>query len=381
MIPGFTSTGSKRPSVLYGHLPGGPVRMVRSNGAHLWDEDGNEFLDMGMALGAVGLGYAHPAVTRAVTAAAADGVVGSLAPVLEEELAAELVSTMPGAEALLFLKTGAEAVSAAVRIARVYTGREAIVVTGYHGWLDTFQREPGVPGRVVELTRRIAFNDCAGVADQVDSTVAAVVVEPVVEREPDTAWLGALKERCNETGSVLIFDEIKTAFRIALGGAAEKYGVIPDLMTLGKAMGNGFPIAAVAGNRDVMDAACGTWISSTLATEFVSLAAARAVLDVYRSEDVISHMESSGSIFFGRLRSLAARYSNVITGLRGIPQMCFLDFGDEHTAAEVAVRAARRGLLFKRTAYNFVSHAHSEQVVGQACALLEETLEEVDRTC
>src|SRR4026208_1071574 len=140
MIPGMTSTGSKRSAALFGSTaPDLPVRMVRSEGCRIWDEAGREYLDTVMALGAVGLGYAHPAVTEAVESAVRSGVVGPLPPALEGQLAERLAAVMPGAEAVRFFKTGAEAVAAAVRLARVTTGRDRVLSCGYHGWLDWCQ--------------------------------------------------------------------------------------------------------------------------------------------------------------------------------------------------------------------------------------------------
>ncbi|MCH6547719.1 MAG: aminotransferase class III-fold pyridoxal phosphate-dependent enzyme [Gemmatimonadetes bacterium] len=172
MIPGFTSTGSKRPDVMFGDQPGVPLRMTRAKGCRVWDSEGREYLDTTMALGAVSLGYGHPAVQEAAVKALEDGVVGPLSPILEQRLADRLSEMIPGLESVRFLKTGAEAVAAAVRIARVHTGREAIVTCGYQGWLDLFSDAAGVPQGVRDARREVPFGDVAALRE-------AVSAEPV----------------------------------------------------------------------------------------------------------------------------------------------------------------------------------------------------------
>src|SRR5207248_4880973 len=174
---------------------------------------------------------------------------------------------------------------------------------------------------------------------------------------------------------------IKTAFRVETGGMASRLGVTPDLMAVGKALGNGLPIAAVCGRKDLMEAATRTFISSTLATEYVSLAAARAVIEVYRTQPVIDRITAAGGRFFAGLQRLAGQFPRVVREVRGIPEMCYLQFADEATSSAVALTAAHRGLLFKRTAYNFMSLAHSDSIVDEILARLESALDSVNRTC
>lgn len=376
LIPGETSTGSKRREALFGQEPG-PARLVRSAGARVWDEAGAEYLDWVMALGAVALGYGHPDVTAAAQRAAADGAVGPLPPVLEEEVAALLVRALPGAEMVRILKTGAEAVAAAVRIARVATGRDLVAGCGYHGWLDWCSAGPGVPAGVRALFHELPFNDPDATRTTIRALgdqLAAIVVEPVIVDEPKREWLATLREEAWRGGAVLVFDEIKTAFRIAIGGAAERYGVVPDLSVVGKALGNGYPIAAVAGRRETMEHAARTWISSTLATETVSLAAAKATIEVYRRDAVTAHLARVGKRLFDGLEAFAARHAEVITAVAGIPEMCVLAYADETAGKRLASAMARRGVLFKRTAYNFVSLAHRDEDVDTTLAALDEAV-------
>ena len=195
-IPGFTSTGSKRPEALFGAgAPVGlPVKLARASGAEVWDTEGRRYLDCIMALGAVALGYGHPEVNAAAHAAIDAGVVGPLPPEAEERLAERLAGLMPWMERTRFLKTGAEAVAAALRLARAATGRELVLRCGYHGWLDWCQPAgaPGVPEGTFGLSEAIPFNDATPGRELIrrhGSRLAAVIVEPVVDGAPSAEWL------------------------------------------------------------------------------------------------------------------------------------------------------------------------------------------------
>ena len=381
-VPGETSTGSKRRDVLFGpdYPEDVPARVHHARGARIWDERGREFIDYVMGLGAVALGYGHPAVDRAATEAIASGVIGPLPPMLEEEVAALLYGAMPWMEQVRFLKTGAEAVQAAVRLARVHTGRDRVVSCGYHGWLDWCQSERGVPEAVRALHGTIPYNDVeASVAllRRIGHDLAAVVVEPVIDGEPDAEWLAQIRSETERVGTVLVFDEIKTAFRIGLGGAVERYGVTPDLAVVGKALGNGFPIAAVGGRRSIMAGVSKTWISSTLATEQVSLAAAKAVIDVMIAERVPEALGRLGHQLYAGLVRLTERYPGTISATRGMPEMCYLEFEDPATGFRVVRLAAKQGVLWKRTAYNFVSLAHDPTLIEHTLGVLDRSIASV----
>ncbi len=379
-LPGFTSTASKRPDALFGGTGAGdlPARMSRAAGCRVWDADGREYVDYVMGLGAVGLGYGHERPAGAAIKAIQEGVVGPLPPLLEAELADALADAMPWLERWRFFKTGAEAVAAAVRLARVVTGRDQVLGCGYHGWLDWCQGDAvaGVPAATRALFRELPFNDAAATRTLIRDAgdrLAAVVVEPLVVAEPTREWLDVLRAETTRAGAVLVFDEIKTAFRLAIGGAAERYGVQPDLACLGKAMANGFPLAAIGGRRALMDEITRTWISSTLATEHVSLAAARATLDVYRREAVCEHLHRVGTRLLHGLHRIQ-RAHPVVTGVGGVAEMCFLHYANESVGQRVAAACARKGLLFKRTAYNFVSLAHDETTIDRTLGILEEAV-------
>jgi glutamate-1-semialdehyde 2,1-aminomutase len=379
-LAGFTSTGSKRPDALFGgDYPDLPHAMTRSSDCRVWDAEGREYLDLIMALGAVALGYGHPEVNAAAVRAIGEGVVGPLPPVLELELALDLRRLIPWIEQVRFLKTGAEAMAAAVRLARTATGREAVLGCGYHGWLDWCQGQDarGVPAGTRSLYAELPFNDPERARELIrraGDTLAAVVFEPVILAPPDPEWLGVLREETTRAGAVLVADEIKTIGRLAMGGGCERFGVRPDLVVMGKAIANGFPLAAVGGRADLMAGVARTWISSTLATEFVALAAARATLGVLHARRVPEQLGRIGAWLLDGLRGLAERHPRHVRGVGGLPEMCCLLFHDEAAGARLAVEAARHGVLFKRSPYNFVSMAHGEREVERAVAVLDEAL-------
>ena len=384
-VAGITSTGSKRPGALFGaEGESAPLRMTRSSGCAVWDSEGREYLDYIMGLGSVALGYGHSDVTRAVAEAAQLGVVGPLPPVLEEGLAADLCRLIPWLERVRFLKTGAEAMAAAVRLARVATGRDAVLGCGYHGWLDWCQTREGrgTPAAVRSLYGELPFNDAEKTRELIRAAgerLAAVVFEPVILEPPDPQWLAVLREETSKSGALLVADEIKTVCRLAVGGGCERYGIRPDLVVIGKAIANGFPVAAVGGRADVMDAVSRTWISSTLATEFVSLAACRATLAVMVQAEVPAHLTRVGTRLLAGLQALATAHPELGVRATGLPEMCFLEYRDEPVSGRVAMACAARGLLFKRSAYNFVSLAHDEPAVDRTLGLLDDALSAVGR--
>lgn len=379
-VAGLTSTRSKTPEAMFGGPgAGGATHCLRASGATVTTADERSLLDWTMALGAVSLGYGHEAVAEAVARAARDGGVGPLPPVAEVRVAERLAAAYPGAESARFFKTGAEAVAAAVRLARVATGREAIVHCGYHGWLDGATTGAGVPAAVAALWRPVPFDDVGALEAAVRAArPAAIVLEPVVERAPSVEWLRCARGLADEVGTVLVFDEIKTAFRLARGGAAERWGVRPDLAVLGKALANGHPLAAVVGRRAVMERVRETWVSSTLATEFGALAAAEAVLDVWERVDVAGHIARVGSIVLEGLTqqvSPSVRRS-VGPSVCGLPCMWFLRFDDGELERRFLLACLRRGVLLKRGPYNFPSLAHGEGEARQTLAVVGEAVAE-----
>lgn len=386
VIPGGTSTGSKRPAALYGPTSSrGPSHYVRAQGCHLVTAGDQTLIDCTMALGSVSLGYGDDAVTRAVISALAQGPVAGLAHTLEVEIAERLCEVIPCAERVRFLKTGAEAMSAAVRVARALTGRERLVTAGYFGWHDWANTASGIPHATRALTTAIPFNDIHSLETAVSAAgkdLAAIVIEPVVEALPAPEWIARARALATQTGAALIFDELKTGFRLSRGGYQEFGDTRPDLAVFGKAMANGYPVAALVGSVAAMDAATETWISSTAAGEAGALAAIGAVLDRYDEPegDVCAELARIGATM--RTRVSDALVAAAVPGVRvaGIDPMWLLRFENAQFETTFLEHAASLGLLLKRGAYNYAALAHDdddvmsefERLVSTTCVELME---------
>jgi glutamate-1-semialdehyde aminotransferase len=279
-----------------------PLFLDKADGARVWDVDGNRYIDYVLGLLPIVLGHRHPEVDAAIRAQLEKGISFSLATPLEAELAERLVRLIPCAEMVRFGKNGSDATGAAIRLARAYTGRDKVALSGYHGWHDwyigTTARHLGVPQAVRDLSIRFPFND----ADALEALLgaepnafAAVILEPAGLDDPAPGFLEAVRALCNRYGAVLIFDEIVTGFRIDLGGAQAKYGVTPDLASFGKAMANGMPLSAIVGRRAIMRLMEDIFFSGTFGGEALSLAAGLATLDVLERENVPQRIGALGA--------------------------------------------------------------------------------------
>jgi glutamate-1-semialdehyde 2,1-aminomutase len=336
-----------------------------------------------MALGAVALGYSEPTVQQAAMLALAEGNVAGLSHVREVDLAERLHAHIPSAEMVQFLKSGAEGMSAAVRIARTYTNRDVVIGSGYFGWHDWASDAAGVPSAVRALFRSLPFDDVAALeqaARDAGDRLAAIVIEPVVERMPSDEWITSARDLATSLGAVLIFDEMKTGFRLRPGGYQALSGVTPDVSVFGKALANGFPLAAVVGRRDVMEAARRTWISSTLAGESVALAAAGAVLDLHESSDICATLATTGRAMRDAVTAAIEASGTTGVSVEGIDQMWFLRFAAPRRETRFLELGASHGVLFKRGAYNYASMAHDDETITEieaaASAAFVELLEE-----
>ena len=385
VITCVTQTASKRPEA---YAPGQfPTYLERGRGSHVWDVDGNEYIDCLMALGPVILGYCYPAVDHAIAAQLARGIVLSRPTVLEVEVAELLVEIIPCAEAVRFLKGGAEANSAALRMARAYTGREVVVTCGYRGWHDQWavlRDLPGIPRALSSLTCEFMYNDLDSLERALEAhlgRVAAVMIDPVARYAPQPGFLAGVKELTHGHGALLIFDEIVTGFRLARGGAQEYYGVVPDMAVFAKAIANGMPLSAVVGPRDVLAAGCA--ISLTYGDEALSLAAARAALTVHLEHDVAGYMWHVGQALMDGLQA-AIETTGVPFEAGAIPPMVsFVETGafrgDTLTAEDqrrawvyLLAQLARRGVISRRNATFLLSYSHSDEDVAHVVSAFGE---------
>lgn len=288
-----------------------PKYLRKGKGAHVWDVDGNEYLDYNMAIGPLSLGYAYPRVDEAIIEQLKDGITFSMMHELEVELAELVHQVIPNAQAIRISKTGADVTSAAVRVARAYTGRSKVLCCGYHGWHDWYiavtSRSAGIPTEIKDLSATFEYNDIASVKEALDDDVAAVILEPFVFEAPKDNFLQELKTLCEANGTLLIFDEMWTGFRIAVGGAQEYFGVVPDLACYSKAFANGMPISLLTGRRDVMELfEKEVFFFTTFGGEALSLAAAVATIREMIEKNVPAYLAEKGKKLKDGYNALAA---------------------------------------------------------------------------
>lgn len=299
-----------------------PKYLVKGKGSHVWDVDGNEYIDFNAAIGPVSLGYAYPAVDNAIKAQLEDGITFSLMHPLEVELSELVQQVIPNAKAVKIAKTGADVCSAAIRVARAFTGRDKVFCCGYHGWHDWYigitSRNAGVPEPVQDLTFTFEYNDIESIKAALDETVAALILEPFIFQEPTPGFLQELAEVCKENGTLLIFDEMWTGFRIAVGGAQEYFNVKADLAVYSKACANGMPIALLTGRADVMELFNSQVFSyTTFGGEALSLAACIATINELIDKNVPQYLDEKGALLKDGYNKLAIelgmdKYTNCI---------------------------------------------------------------------
>jgi glutamate-1-semialdehyde aminotransferase len=354
-----------------------PIFAERGEGAYVWDVDGNRYVDFILAYGTIVLGHAHPRVSAAVIDEIESGFALSLRKPVQVQLAELLTQVIPGAERVLLLKTGSDATSAAVRISRAYTGRERVVRWGYSGWHDWASLRPaGVPRHVRDQVHTFEYNDLDSVRAVFDAhgdEIACCVMMPFELERPDAGFLEGVAEVARAHGALLVFDEMRSGFRVALGGAQELLGVQADLATFSKAMANGYPIAAVTGREEVMRMVGDVHIGSTFYVNAAEMAAARATIEELRRHPVLERIAALGGRFLDGLDELIARHGAQARTM-GVESMPFLRFthADERdrAAAQTAffTETVRRGILLHPNHHWYVSGAMTEDDVDAALA-------------
>jgi glutamate-1-semialdehyde aminotransferase len=384
LIPGVTQTLAKGPGQNVRGVA--PKYLRRGRGANVWDVDENEYLDFTMGVGPLVLGYGNATVDAAVRRQLDDGITFSLMHPLEVEVAEAIREMVPGAEGIRFGKNGCDVTTAAVRVARAFTGRDRVLCCGYHGWHDWYigvtDRNRGVPTAVRELTNTFAYNDLASVEAALDDSVACVILEPVTFEAPRDNFLGNLKRLCAERGALLVFDEMWTGFRLALGGAQERFGVTADLACFSKAVANGMPLSVLTGRADVMRLFDrDVFFYSTFGGEALSLAAAQATLRELRMRDVPARLEALGSRLRDSYNKIADELGMDFTRCTGFGSRTLVSFAPKGLAAGedplvmksfVQQELIKRGILWG--GFHNLSAAHTDADVDYLLAVYREVL-------
>ncbi len=357
LIPSCSQTFSKGPSQWI--RGASPFVLERGKGSHVWDIDGNEYIDYILALGPVILGYAYPQVDNAIKAQLKKGISFSLPNKLEIELAELLVEIIPCAEMVRFAKNGSDATTGAIRVARAYTGKDKIAICGYHGWHDWYisitTRDKGVPVFNKKLAFEFEYNNIKSLEKifaENPGEIAAVIMEGVITDEPKDDFLKKVRALTEKENTLLIFDEIVNGFRIAIGGAHEYYGIKPDLATFGKAMANGMPLSAVVGKKDIMKLFDDVFYSFTFGGETLSLAAGVATIKEIIDKNVIKKITSMGRILKKDINKLIKKFEiGDIISCKGLDAHSKLKFKEINPIGPLYVRSLfqqemlRRGIL------------------------------------
>ena len=332
-----------------------PFFASKGSGSYLWDVDGNKYVDLVASLAAVTLGYGDPEINKAVKRQLKKGVSLSLSSKLETVVAEKIIDLVPSADMVRFAKNGSDATSAAVRIARYFTGRDHIISIGYHGWHDWYigstTRSMGVPSAVQALTLSARYNDLSHVEnlfEEAKGDVAAVILEPMNSVDPAPGYLESLRNFCSSNNILLIFDEVITGFRFARGGAQELFGVTPDLSCFGKGIANGFPISVIAGRREIMEGFKEVFFSGTFGGELLSLTAANVVLDKVRDNRVIPELYRVGQAIQQGLLGEISRNKYEFVNLSGNPTWTFLNWTLSSDALQNKVKTYFLQEMFKR---------------------------------
>ncbi len=408
-IPG----GVNSPVRAFRGVGGEPIFFKKAAGAHTVAADGRRFIDYVGSWGPMILGHAHPQVIAAVQRAAADGLSFGAPTEIETELARRVTELMPSVELVRFVSSGTEATMSAIRLARGFTGRDTIVKFEgcYHGHSDSLlikagsgaltfgvPSSPGVPRALAAHTVTLSYNDAAQVREafrQIGGEIACIIVEPVAGNmncvPPAPGFLETLREECDRAGALLIFDEVMTGFRVALGGAQQLYGVRPDLTTLGKIIGGGMPVGAFGGRRDIMEqlAPLGpVYQAGTLSGNPVAMTAGLVTLDLIAAPGFHERLNAMTDVLVRRLAGAAAA-TGIALATNHVCGMFGLFFTREHSVDNFAKvmgcdverfkrffhRMLEEGVYFAPSAYEagFVSAAHSAADIDATVAAAAKT--------
>ena len=354
-----------------------PLYAKKGSGPHIWDIDGNKYVDLVNSLAAVTIGYGDKGLSRAVRNQLKSGVILSLPSILEAEVSELMVGLIPSAEMVRFSKNGSDATAAAIRLARAYTGRDHILMCGYHGWHDWYvgstSRNKGIPNATSSLTHIFEFNNIDSLKDlcnSLEGQVAAVIMEPMNSTYPLPNFLQQVKEVTSKAGAVLVFDEVITGFRFSKGGAQELFNVTPDLSTFGKGIANGFPLSAIVGKKEIMLEMENVFLSGTFGGELLSLAAAKYVLNKHMREDICADLANKGNLLASRVEGLIGQFElNEIVSISGHPTWKFINWHatSEYSQAELKTyffqEMFQAGVLVLNS--HNVSQAHNVRVINQ----------------
>ena len=387
LIPGGVLGARKPGDFINGEYP---IFLDRGKGAKLVDVDGNEFIDFLCGYGPIILGYREEEVDEAVYQQIRDkGFCFTLTQKFQNQLAKKLTQIVPCSEMSIFLKTGSDATTAAIRIARAHTKKLKVMRCGYHGWHDwCIEMKGGIPKKFYEDVYEFQYNRL----DQLEelmaehgSDTAAIIMTPFGHPNhqkmeiPEPGFLEGARKIADKYGAVLVYDEIRTCFRLAMGGAQELYGVTPDLTVLGKAMGNGYPISVVTGKKDVMMAAeSKLFISSTFFPNSEAFVAALKTIEIMERDNVLENIWEKGKWFMEKIQETIDKH-NVGAELTGVAPMFYITFKKDDTGAykgkrkDFYTQLIRKGFFFTPFHHAYISYRHTKEELELSLKAIDES--------
>jgi len=387
VIPMGTSTYSRSPNHFV--IGKSPLYIKHGKGSKLYDVDGNEFVDYSMSLTMVNLGYANPEVNEAAKKAIDEGLIYTLSCPEESLLAKKIIKHVPCAEMVRFFKNGSDSCEGAAKLARLYTNKSKILtISSYHGFHDWFvasmQWNKGIPKILSGFVLKCDYNDIDCIKKTIKENkndLSAVMMEPVIKYEPNEGFLQTVRELTEENDMVLIFDEMKTGFRLSIGGAQKYYNVTPDLAIFGKGIANGFPISALAGKKYLMEQLEdeNVFLSGSYATEKSSIFASLKTIEILERKDTIKHIWETGEMLKKGIDNLITKHNlNDVLKIVGLAPMTHIIFSDQKNATSNELKSfiqqecVKRGFLF--VGYHHTSLAHTKEDIKFTLDVYDEVL-------
>lgn len=389
LVPGGV-LGIRRP---YNFVEGEyPIFFDNGKGGRVIDIDGNEYIDFLCAYGPIIIGYREEEIDNAVIEQIKNkGFCFSLTQVYQNKLAKKFQELIPCSEMTIFVKTGSDATTTAIRLARAYTGKTKIIRCGYHGWHDwCVEVKGGIPKKLYEDVFEFKYNQIDTLIELMEkygNDTAAIIITPIGHplgakvEEPKNGFLEEVKSIAHKYRSVLIFDEIRTGFRVSLGGAQKIYNVTPDIAVFGKAVANGYSISAVTGKKEIMKMAeKEVFISSTFFPNSLSYVAALKTIEIIERENVIDNIMEKGKLFLNLVKLAIEKYPDTQAELSGIPQMPFITFKKDpdkiykKKREDFYTQLIRRKVFLQPYHHGYIAYRHTIDDIKYAALAIEESL-------
>jgi len=393
LVPGGVLGARKPADFIAGEYP---IFLESGKGCRLTDVDGNEFIDFLCGYGPIILGYRESEVDEAVYKQITEkGFCFSLTQKYQNKLAKKIADLVPSAEMSIFLKTGSDATTASIRIARAHTNKLKVLRCGYHGWHDwCVEMKGGIPKKFYEDVFEFQYNNLTQLEELMavhGNETAAIIMTPFGHPNhqkmqiPQPGFLEGVRDLADKYSAVLIYDEIRTGFRLSLGGAQALYGVHPDISVLGKAIANGYPISVVAGKKDVMMAAAEKlFISSTFFPNSEAFVAALKTIEILERDNVLANIWQKGEWFMEKIQEILNKH-DVGAELTGIPPMFYITFEKDETGSykgkrkDFYTQMIRKKFFFTPYHHAYISYRHTEKDLNLALTAIDESLEFVKK--